>query len=323
MPRRNRISQWESNPFPYSSDNKRYHTLSWHYKNLYGKKCAKIPLNAGFTCPNRDGTKATGGCTFCSASGSGDTILGFTDTLQKQYAENLARARKKWPDCAGIAYFQAYSNTYAPLEKLKEIYTPFLEDDDVLEVSIATRADCLSQEAIDWLASWNKTVWIELGLQTVHEQTAQAIRRFHTTEEVAEKTAACKKAGLKTCIHLMNGLPGETREMMVESARQTGAMHPDAVKIHMLHILKNTQMARDYEKQPFWLPDEAEYVQTVCDQLEVLPADIIIERLTGDGVQSDLIAPLWTTKKTVTVNEIDKELLRRNSWQGKKADLAS
>lgn len=313
------MNQILDNPFPYSSDNKRYHTLSWHYKNLYGFKCAKIPLNGGFTCPNRDGTKSAGGCTFCSSSGSGDTILDATAPLMEQYASNLRRARSKWPQARGIAYFQAYTNTYAPLEKLKEIFTPFLENPDVLELSIATRADCLEQETIDWLASWNKPVWIEMGLQTVHEETSKRINRCHTTAEVAEKAEACRKAGLKICIHLMNGLPGETHEMMVETARQTAVMKPDAVKIHMLHLIHNTKMAVEWKLNPFPLLSEEEYVQTVCDQLEVLPPEIIIERLTGDGVQSDLIGPLWTTKKTITINNIDKELVRRNSWQGKYA----
>lgn len=313
------MNQILDNPFPYTSDNKRYHTLSWHYKTLYGCKCAKIPLNGGFTCPNRDGTKGTGGCTFCSSSGSGDTILDFGRPLMEQYASNLQRARAKWPDARGIAYFQAYTNTYAPLEKLKKLFIPFLEDPDVLELSIATRADCLEQETIDWLASQNKTVWIELGLQSVHEETSRRINRCHATQEVADKVRACREAGLKVCVHLMNGLPGETHEMMVETARQTAAMKPDAVKIHMLHLIKGTKMAAQWKLEPFELLSEEEYVQIVCDQLEVLPAEIIIERLTGDGVQSDLVGPMWTTKKTITINDIDKELVRRNSWQGKLA----
>lgn len=313
------MNQILNNPFPYSGDNKRYQTISWYYKNKYGVKCAKIPLNGGFTCPNRDGTKGTGGCTFCSTSGSGDTILNFNRSLMEQYTSNLKRARRKWPTAQGIAYFQAYTNTYAPLKKLQELFTPFLENPEVLELSIATRADCLSQEIINWLASFDKPVWIELGLQTVHEETSRAINRCHATWEVAEKVAACRKAGLKTCVHLMNGLPGETRKMMVETARQTAIMHPDAVKIHMLHLIENTRMAEDWKKHPFPLLSEEQYVQIVCDQLEVLPADIIIERLTGDGVQSDLVGPLWTAKKTITINDIDKELVRRDSWQGKLA----
>lgn len=312
------MSQIDSNPFPYSDTNKRYHTLSYALKKEYGKKTAKIPLNAGFTCPNRDGTVDVGGCTFCSAKGSGDSILEFGSSLKKQYLANLERARRKWPDCLGIAYFQSFSNTYAPLEKLKDIYTPFYEDPDVTALAIATRSDCLDEEKIAWLASQGKETWIEIGLQTIHEQTAKAIHRGHDLQSVKDALDLCKKYHLKTCVHLMNGLPGESPEMMVESAKWVADQHPDAIKIHMLHLIEGTAMARKWKLDPFPLLSQEEYVNIVCDQLEVLPAEIIIERVTGDGMAEDLIGPEWTLKKTAVANDIDKELFARNSWQSKK-----
>lgn len=315
------MNQTKNNPFPYTSDNKRYLTFSWYLKKRYKQKCAKIPLNAGFTCPNRDGTKSVGGCTFCSAMGSGDTILGWNNDLEEQYIQNLERARQKWPDALGMAYFQSYTNTYAPLDALIEIYTPFFERDDTAAICIATRADCLEPEKLEWFSRMKKKtgkeVWIELGLQSVHEKTTDRLNRAHTTKEVEEAVKNIAHAGLKSCVHLINGLPGESHEEMLETARQTAAMHPDAVKIHMLHLIKNTKLAAEYKLHPFHLLDEKEYVRIVCDQLEVLPADIIIERLTGDAVKEDLIAPEWTLKKTAVTNDIDKELFSRNSWQGK------
>lgn len=315
------MNQILNNPFPYSNTNKRYHTLSYALKKQYGSKTAKIPLNAGFTCPNRDGTKGTGGCAFCSFKGSGDTILAAEKPLFEQYAANLQRARKKWPDCLGIAYFQSFSNTYASLESLKEIYTPFYENPDVKAIAIATRTDCFSEETARWLAGQNKETWLEFGLQSIHPETEQAMNFCHTPEDARNAIALCRQYGLKSCLHLINGLPGETPDMMLATARFAASLHPDAVKIHMLHVIENSRLGLSWKKEPFSLLSQDEYVQIVCDQLEVLPADIIIERVTGDGVASDLLAPEWTIKKTAVANDIDKELLRRDSWQGKFADL--
>ena len=312
------MNQILNNPFSYSSDNKRYHTFSYYLKNHYGKKTAKIPLNAGFTCPNRDGTKSTGGCAFCSSMGSGDTILHFREDLASQYEANLNRARQKWPDCLGMAYFQSYTNTYAPLEVLKQIYEPFYQRDDIAAVCIATRADCLDEEKIAWFASQPKETWMEIGLQTANENVAAAMNRAHTTKEVENALALCAKYGIKTCLHLINGLPGDSKEDMLETARFAAAVKPDAIKIHMLHLLTNTALAKRYELNPFPLLSLEEYVSIVCDQLELLPAEMVIERVTGDGIAQDLIGPEWTKYKTVVANEIDKELLKRNSWQSKK-----
>lgn len=315
------MNQILDNPFPYSDTNKRYHTFSYAMKKKYGKKLAKIPLNAGLTCPNRDGTKAYGGCRFCSSEGSGDTILCASDDLKTQYETNLERARHKWPQAIGMAYFQSFSNTYAPLEELKKIYTPFYESPEVAAISIATRTDCFTEEMAKWFSEmqsrYDKQTWLEFGLQSIHPATAKAMNFAHTPEEAAQVIDLCHKYGLASCLHLINGLPGETEEDMLETARFAAKLHPDAIKIHMLHLLDNSALGQDYRKAPFSLLSQEEYVEIVCDQLEILPPEIIIERVTGDGLASDLIAPLWTIKKTMTANEIDKQLLARDSWQGK------
>ena len=255
--------------------------------------------------------------------GSGDTILNFRDTLESQYEANLARARHKWPGCLGMAYFQSYTNTYAPLEVLKTVYEPFYAREDTAAVCIATRADCLDEEKIAWFAAQPKETWMEIGLQTVNEATAAAMNRAHTTEEVRTALQLCRKYGIKTCLHIINGLPGDTREDMLETDRFAAESGADAVKIHMLHVIENTALAKRYELHPFPLLSLEEYVSIVCDQLELLPAKMIIERVTGDGVAQDLIGPEWTRRKTAVANEIDKELLARNSWQSKKCSSSA
>ena len=306
-----------NNPYPYSNDNKRYQTINYYFRNKYHQKVAKIPLNAGFTCPNRDGTKGIGGCTFCSSMGSGDSILCFDDSLQKQYKEGLKRMQNKWPDCIGFAYFQSYSNTYAPLEVLKKVYDPFFNDPDIPGVAIATRADCLNDEIIDYLNSQNKEVWLELGLQSVHENTMERCNRKHSTQIVFDWLDKLESTNIKTCVHIINGLPNESKSDMLETIKQISSRPVDAIKIHMLHLIEGTQMAKEYKEHPFHILTLEEYVDIVVEQLEFLPKEIIIERLTGDGIVKDLIEPKWTIKKTIVTNEIDKLMVKRNTWQGK------
>lgn len=314
------MNQIQNNPFPYSDTNKRYHTLSYYFKNKYGKKVAKVPLNAGFTCPNRDGFKSTGGCAFCSALGSGDSIADFKGTLSSQYEKGLAIMRRKWPDCLAIPYFQSFTNTYADLNTLIDLYEPFLTNPDILGLSIATRADCLEDSFISWLAQYanTKEIWIELGLQSIHEKTMAGLNRAHKTDIVFEKCKALQEHGIKVCLHLINGLPGEDYSMMMESARAVAKSHADGIKIHMLHVVKNSRLASAYALNPFPLLSEKEYVDLVCDQLEVLPAEMVVERITGDAMADELVAPLWTLNKRQVANDIDKELKKRNSYQGKK-----
>lgn len=308
-----------NNPFLKSNDNKRYYTMNYYLKNKYGTKVAKVPLNAGFTCPNRDGTKGIGGCTFCSSKGSGDSILEFQNNLDSQYTIGLERMRKKWPNCLGIAYFQAYSNTYANLDILRSIYDSFIDNKSVIGLAIATRADCLDDDKIQYFndIAKKKDVWIELGLQSIHEETMKLCNRGHTTQEVEEIINKLKNTKVKTCIHIMNSLPYETKEDMLETAKWIARVKPDAIKIHMLHILQDTKMANQYQVEKFKLMSLEEYVDIVIRQLEVLHPDCIIERLTGDGLADDLIEPKWTIKKTIVLNEIDKEMVKRNTWQGK------
>lgn len=312
-------NQVKNNPYPYSMDNKRYQTYSYYLKTNYHQKLAKIPLNCNFTCPNRDGSKSYFGCYFCSSKGSGDSVEGFHEDLKTQFKAGLLRARNKWPECKGIAYFQSYSNTYADLKVLKDIYDPFFEDDDVSQIAIATRADCLQDEFLDYLSNKTakKEVWIELGLQSIHEKTMDSLNRQHSTQEVETALKKLQERNIKTCIHIINGLPGETKDMMLETAKWVADQHPTAIKIHMLHLIKNTVLHRRYKLKPFPLLSKEEYVNIVCDQLEVLPADMIIERLTGDGIAEDLAAPFWTIKKTSVINDIDTELFKRNSYQSK------
>lgn len=293
--------------------------MNYYFKEKYHHKVAKVPLNAGFTCPNRDGKKSIGGCTFCSSKGSGDSILHFDSSLFDQYQIGLERMRNKWPDCYGFAYFQSYSNTYADLDTLKKIYTPFYKKENVKGISIATRADCITDEMIEYFheMSQYKETWIELGLQSVHEKTMDLCNRQHSTKEVFDVVKKLKDTNILSCLHIMNSLPGESYEDMLETARQVAEASPDAIKIHMLHIIEGTQMAKDYKEHPFHLLTLEEYVDIVVQQLEVLPPNCIIERLTGDGMAKDLIAPLWTIKKTIVTNEIDKRMASFNTWQGK------
>ena len=307
-----------NNPFPFSDDNKRYHTWNYYLKHKIGNKTAKVPLDAGFSCPNRDGTKGFGGCTYCSAKGSGDSIVA-RGNLMEQYEQGLSVMQRKWPDCQGIAYFQAFTNTYGPMEKLKQCFSPFIQREDVCAIAIATRADCLEDEKIAYLCELakEKEVWVELGLQTIHDQTAALINRGHDFSEFRSCVERLASTPLHVCVHLINSLPMETKSQMIESARIVGSLPIEAVKIHMLHLVKGTQLAKQYEENPFPLLTMEEYVDVVIAQLELLPPEIIIQRLTGDGILSDLLAPFWTTHKVQVLNEIDKAMAKRNTWQGK------
>lgn len=307
------------NPFPYSDDNKRYHTWNYYLRHRFVGKVAKVPLNAGFTCPNRDGRCGWGGCTFCSDQGSGEFAGAVQQPLLRQFAEGCDRMRQKWPDARFIPYFQAYTNTYGPLEKIQQCLQPFLFLPQATAIAIATRADCLEEDTLQWLADCarHKEIWIELGVQSVHDETAQRIHRGHRFDVVVQALKRLSATPLKTCVHLINGLPGEDPAMMIESARQISALPVDAIKLHMLHLMKTSALGQDYLRHPFPLLSQEQYVDTVVRQLEVLRPEIIIQRLTGDGAASELIAPQWTVKKTIVLNEIDKQMARENTWQGK------
>lgn len=309
----------KQHPFPYSDDNKRYQTWNYYLKHTYHNKVFKVALNADFSCPNRDGTCGVGGCTFCGSLGSGECAGNKQDDLWTQYTKGFQMMRQKWPNGHAMAYFQAYTNTYAPLSILKETFEPFIEHPDSLALCIATRADCLEDEKIKYLnkQSSKKDIWIELGLQSIHDETAKRVNRGHSYNQFVDCIKRLEHTNLKICVHLINGLPYETKEMMIESAKALAQLPIHAVKIHMLHLMKGTAMAKEYEQTPFPLLTRDEYVDIVIAQLEVLPQEMIIQRLTGDGIQKDLIAPDWTRKKVIVLNEIDKEMVRRDTWQGK------
>lgn len=310
----------QKNPFPYSFDNKRYHTWNYYLKNKYQQKVFKVPLNANFSCPNRDGTCGVGGCTFCGSLGSGEYAGNIHDNLAKQFSDVYEVMKRKWQTGLPMAYFQAYTNTYAPLEKLKEYFTPFIEREDILGIAIATRADCLEDDKIAYLQSLTKKkeIWIELGLQSIHDKTAIETNRGHDYATFLNCIERLKNTDLKICVHIINSLPNEDEQMMLETAKQVGQLPIHAVKLHMLHVCKDTKMGEIYKKDPFPLYSLEQYIDIIIKQLEVLPPEIIIQRLTGDAVKELLIAPKWTLNKTNVLNSIDKEMVKRNTWQGKK-----
>ena len=306
------------NQFKYSLDNKRYHTYNYYLKNKYHQKVAKVALNADFTCPNRDGSKGYGGCIFCSSSGSGDYAGNVHDHLEKQFQTISQIMKRKWPECAYIAYFQANTNTYGPLDKIKKMILPFLEKEDVKGIALATRPDCLSEEIVCYLSEVNQTkdVYIELGLQTIHDETSKLINRGHTYQEFLDGLALCRQYNLEVCVHIINGLPFETKEMMIETAKTLGQLDIQALKIHMLFVVKNTKLQQMYENHEFEMLTRQEYIDIVVEQLRYIKPEIVIERLTGDGKIDDLIAPLWSIKKVTILNDIDKKMKELDIYQG-------
>ncbi len=308
--------------FIYSSDNKRYHTWNYHLRQKFGMKVFKVSLNAGFTCPNIDGTKGTGGCIYCSSSGSGDFAGNPKEDILEQFSKVKEKMHKKWPEAKYIAYFQAHTNTYAPLEVLREKFEAVLELADVVGISIATRADALEDDVCDYLLDLSKRTFliVELGLQTIHDKTGELINRCHTYQEFLDGYKKLKDRGINVCVHLIVGLPGEDRDMMTQSIKAVAKLKPYAVKLHLLHIIKGTKLCDMYERGEVTALSREEYVDIIADSLELLPAEIVIQRLTGDGAEETLVAPRWSLKKFCVLNEIDKEMLRRNSYQGFRAE---
>lgn len=306
--------------FKNTLDNKRYYTLNCYYKNKYGKKVFKVSLNGGFTCPNIDGTVGKRGCIYCSAKGSGDFAGDINKDIVTQFNEVKEIMLKKWPDALYIGYFQANTNTYASVDKLKSLFEPILKQDNVVGLNIATRSDAISDEVLDYLIDLNNRcdLVVELGLQSIHEKTLNLIRRGHDLKNFEDTYYRLKRVGIKVVVHIINGLPYETKEMMIETARYLNKLDIDGIKIHMLHIIKNTDLEKMFNKENFHILTREEYIDIVINQLEELNESIVINRITGDPVKEDLIAPEWLLKKFVVLNEIDKEMVRRDTYQGRK-----
>ena len=298
-------------------NNKRYNTLDNFYFEKFGSKISKISLDAHFTCPNIDGTKGFGGCIYCSSKGSGD-YAGTKNSLTEQFYEIKEIMDKKWPNAKYIGYFQAHTNTYAPLNVLKEKYEEILKIPDVVGLNIATRCDAISNECLDYLEELSKKTYltVELGLQTIHEKTSILINRCHTLKEFDEMVKKLRERNINVVVHIINGLPYETKEMMLETIKYLNNLDIQGVKIHMLHILKGTKLADLYEKEKFHVLTKPEYIDIVCDQLELLDPNIVINRITGDPKVDDLVEPTWLIKKFTVLNDIDKELRKRDSYQG-------
>lgn len=308
------------NNFKYSNDNKRYHTLTYYYKKKFNAKVCKVSLNANFTCPNIDGKVGFGGCIYCSKLGSGDYAGNPNESLIEQFEKGKEVMQRKWPNAKFIAYFQANTNTYAPIERLKECFEPFIEKDDCIGLSIATRSDSITDECLDYLKDISKRTYliIELGLQTIHEKTSKLINRCSTLDNFDKMVKKLKQRNINVVVHIINGLPYETEEMMIETVKHLNDLNIDGIKIHMLGILKDTPLEKYYQNNKFHILTKEEYVNIVVKQLEYLSEEIVIHRLTEDPNPNDIIEPTWLTKKFTILNEIDKIMSTKNLYQGDK-----
>lgn len=299
--------------FPYSMDNKRYHTL--HYYNLerYGGKVYKASIDAGLSCPNRQDGR--GGCIYCH---EGSRYFSSSGTVKEQLEAEISRIHQKTPGAGIIAYFQAGTNTYAPAESLRDMWQAALDFPDVVGLSVATRADCLEPEKLELLAAFHgKTdLTVELGLQTIHDETARRIGRGHDFAEFVSGYQALQRLGIRTCIHIINGLPGESREMMLETAKVVATLRPQGVKIHLLHVTEGTPLAEIWRQGDYIPMEKEEYISLTAEQIRYFPAETVMERLTGDGDKRYLLAPKWSMDKISVLGGIDKVLAGLDAVQG-------
>lgn len=310
-----------TNNFKYSNTNKRYHTLDYHYKKIFNQKVFKVSLDAGLSCPNIDGTVGYGGCIYCSKTGSGEFAGDKNESIDMQFDKIKEMMLKKWQNAKYIGYFQAHTNTYAPVKKLKELHDKILEKENVIGISIATRPDAISDECLDYLIELNRKTYltIELGLQTSNVNTAKLINRCHTLECFEKMVIKLRENNINVVVHIINGLPYETKLDMLNTVKYLNKLDIQGIKIHMLSILKDTAIEKMYLKEKFHLLSKEEYIDIVISQLELLRPEIVIHRITGDPKLEDLIEPNWLTKKFCVLNDIDKEMVKRNTYQGIKA----
>ena len=312
-----------NNQFEYSNTNKRYHTFDYYLKNKYKEKVFKVSLNAGFSCPNRDGKLGYGGCTFCSNLGGGENGGDIHEDLDVQFNKLKDILHLKWPIAKYIPYFQAFSNTYAPINILKEIYEPFIYKEDVVALAIATRADCLDDDVIDYLADISKRIdlWVEIGLQTSNDETAKLINRGYDYHVFVDSVNKLRKHNINVTVHIINGLPNETKEMMINTVKEINKLDIQGIKIHSLNILKNSIMGNEFYDKPFKILSRNDYIDVVIKQLENLRKEIVVQRLTSDPIKENLIAPSWNTDKIQLLNDIDKEMASRDTYQGKALEV--
>ena len=297
---------------------KRYYSLDYYLKHKYGEKVYKVSLNGGMTCPNRDGKIATGGCIFCSAGGSGDFAAPIRKSVSDQIDEAILElSQRKSVGSKFIAYFQAFTNTYAPVNYLRKLFTEAIMHPSIVGLSIATRPDCLDDHVLALLEELNKIkpVWIELGLQTIHQKTADFIRRGYPLEIFCDAVEKLSIRNIDCIVHIILGLPYETRENMLESVRFVSSLPIQGINLQLLHVLKGTDLAAYVND--FHILSMDEYVDLVIACLEILPPNIVVHRITGDGPKNLLIAPLWSQKKREVMNLINSELSRRSTWQGR------
>ena len=298
----------------------RYYSLNRYLRETFGEKVYKLALSGGMTCPNRDGTLGTGGCIFCSAGGSGEFAEEACGSIREQLQRAKARIQAKTDAKRFIAYFQSYTNTYAPVSRLERIFTEAISEPDVAVLSIGTRPDCLGGEVVELLARLNriKPVWVELGLQTIHDRTAKYIRRGYDLPVYEDAVRRLKAEGITVITHVILGLPGESWEDMLETiAYLAGKNRPDGIKLQLLHVLRGTDLAKEYESGKIRTMEMEEYFELLFACLERLPEDMVIHRLTGDGAKRDLIAPLWTGDKKRVINALRKEMEIRDIRQGR------
>lgn len=303
----------------YINSQHRYYTLDYYFKNKYDSKVFKVALNGNFTCPNRDGTISNKGCIFCSEMGSGDFAGDKNLPLKEQYNQIKSILLKKWPNAKYIPYFQANTNTYGPIEKLKNLFDEAITlDNNIVSIDIATRPDCITDEALSYLSKLNKKVpvIIELGLQTIHENTAVIINRGYKLNVFNSCVKRLKENNIEVIVHIINGLPYETKEMMLDTVKYLNTMNIDGIKIHSLFVLKNTKLSEMYYNEDFILQTQEQYIDTVVEQLAILNENTVVHRINGDAPKELLIAPLWSLKKFVIMNEIDKEMKKRDYYQG-------
>ena len=298
---------------------KRYYSLDYYIKQNFGEKLYKLSLNGGMSCPNRDGTLGRGGCIFCSAGGSGDFASDRNLSIPEQIQNAKELVSKKHSGSSYIAYFQAYTNTYAPTSYLEHIFTEAIQEPDIKVLSIATRPDCLSQETLELLERLNqqKPVWVELGLQTIHKASSDFIRRGYDLDVFEKAVYDLKKRGISVIVHTILYLPNETTDMMLQTISYLNKLPIYGIKLQLLHILKGTDLADYYMSNPFHLPDLEEYLETLGTMISHLRPDIVVHRITGDGPKSLLIAPLWTGNKRHVLNSIQKYFKNSDIWQGK------